>query len=313
MGWFNRSKIFGLFGVIFLAGLISGCSSTAQEKLWVKSESWSRAVRLGETHLVAPVPSTVSPSGEVISMLFPRIEGREDKYQPEIVLLSEKGLIQDRILVDLEVSRPVDASIQLNNGHLDKTPEGYVISYSGSREHPGVFLLLGDLEHLERVELDSLGLRVNQYVDDLGQLHLGWIRYPLNYGVFEIYYLQSDLNDVNPQYKALIHSQNITTAIRITGPALGFDQELAYFIWSESIVSGLDTGAQTTYLQYFPVGQPDKVRPPMRMAIPATQVLDEEPIYGTYFQVGNRVSMGGAFPRTTFLDNISILPGSVLR
>jgi len=349
MGWFKRSRILGLFGLIFLAGLISGCSSTTQEKLWVKSGSWSRAVRLGETHLVAPVPSAVNPSGEVISVLFPRIEGNDDKYQPEIVLLSKNGLIQDRILVDLEVSRPVDASIQLNNGqlnlfwlekgqlrsielgmdgsllsdvqtltgddqvnefNLDKTPDGYVISYSGSREHPGVFLLLGDLDHLERVELDSLGLRVNQYLDDLGQLHLGWIRYPLNYGVFEIYYLQSDLNDVNPQYKALIHSQNITTAIRITGPALGFDQELAYFIWSESIVSGLDIGAQTTYLQYFPVGRSDKVRPPMRMAIPATQVLDEEPIYGTYFQVGNRVSMGGAFPRTTFLDNISILPGS---
>jgi len=349
MGWFKKSRILGLFGLIFLAGLISGCSSTAQEKLWVKSESWSRALRLGETHLVGPVPSTMTPSGEVISLLFPRVEGSEEKYQPEIVILSEKGKIQARIPVNLEVSRPMDASIMLSNGrlslfwleegqlrsvdfrldgsllsdvriltsddpvsefNLDKTDIGYVISYSGSRDHPGVFLLLGDLDQLERVDLDSQGLRVKQYVDDLGNLHLGWFRYPFNYGDFEIYYLQSDLIDVNPQNKALIHSQNITPAIRITGPALGFDQELAYFIWSESIVSGLDTGTQTTYLQYFPAGHPDKVRPPMRMTIPATQVLDEEPIYGTYFQVGNRVSMGGAFPRTTFLDNVSVLPGS---
>jgi len=348
MGWFKKSRILGLFGVIFLAGMISGCSSTAQEKLWVRSESWSRAVRLGETHLVAPVPSTVTPSGEVISMLFPRIEGNEDKYQPEIVLLSEKGTIRDRILVDLEVSRPVDASILLSNGrlslfwlegdqlrsielgldgsllsdiriltgetqvsefNLDSTSNGYVISCSGGRDHPGVFLLLGDLDHLERVDLDSQGLRIKQYIDALGQLHLGWFRYPFNYGDFGIYYLQSDLNDVNPQDKVLIHSLNITPAIRITGPALGFDQELVYFIWSKSIVSGLDVGVQTTYLQYFPAGHPDKVRPPMRMTIPATQILDEEPVFGEYFQVGDRVLMGGAFPRSSYLDNVSVLPG----
>ncbi len=350
MVWLKKPKILSILMLILLAGLVSGCSGIgiAQDKLWVKSESWSRAIKLGETYLVDPVPSAVTAGGEVISLIFPQLEGKEDEFQPELVLLSNSGELSGRTLVDLPISKPGDAKIILSEGLIklfwledfqlhaadisldgkllsddlvltdddrvtefavDKIQDGYLISCSGNRENPGSFLLVGELDRLERIDLDPDGIRLNQHLDEQGHLLLGWVRYPLNYGEFEIYYLDSEITDINPDDKTLIHSLNITPAIRITGPALGFDQELAYFIWSQSIISGLDVGAQTTYLQYMPLGHPEKVRPPMGITVPATQILDEEPIYGGYFQVGNRVSMGGAFPRTTFLDNVSVLPG----
>lgn len=349
MSWKNKSRIVSYLLIILVAGMISGCSSLIQDKLWVKSESWSRAIMLGETYLVSPVPNALTAEGDVVSLIFPKVTDQEDQFQPELVLLSSSGELKQRILVDLQITRPGDAKIILEDDRIslfwledyqlhevelsldgevlsdirvipaddrirefaiDQTATGYVISCSGSRDNPGTFLLFGDIDHLERIDVDPDGVRLNQYIDENGHLHLGWIQYPLNYGEFQIYYLETEITDINPDEKILIQSLDITPAIRITGPALGFDQELAYFIWSQSIVSGLDVGVQTTYLQYFPLGQPEKVRPPMGITVPATQILDEEPIYGGYFQVGNRVSMGGAFPRTSFIDNVSVLPGS---
>ncbi|MFL7813097.1 MAG: hypothetical protein AB8I40_05410 [Anaerolineales bacterium] len=348
MGWKNKARIFSILLVILVAGLISGCSSLAQDKLWVKSEGWSRAIKLGETYLVSPVPNAVTAEGDVVSVIFPKVEGQEEQFQPEIVLLSNSGELKQRSLVDLQIAKPGDAKILLSDDQLslfwledyqlhaaelsldgkliseildltgddrvreftvDSYQDGYLISCSGNRDYPGAFLLLGDLDHLERVDLDPEGIRLRQYIDEDGQLQLGWVRYPFNYGVFEIYYLETQLPDINPDDKVLIHTLNITPAIKITGPALGFDQELTYFFWSQSIVSGLDVGVQTTYLQYFPSGEPEKVRPPMRISIPATQVLDEEPVFAGYFQVGNRVSMSGNFPRSSYFDNVSVIPG----
>jgi hypothetical protein len=349
MHWSKKPRILSLFVLILLAGIVSGCSSVSLNKLWVKSESWSRAVKLGETNLVAPVPNAVTAAGEVVSLVFPRVAGADEQFQPEIVILSNSGELRERNLVDLPISKPGDAKILLaedrihffwledhqlysidigldgdllsdtrvlatddniRNFNVDSYPDGYLISCSGSRDNPGAFLLQGTLDDLIRIELDPAGMRLNQFLDEDGQLHLGWIRYPFNYGNLEIYYLESGLEEIDPDQAVLIHTLTITPAIKITGPAMGFDQELAYFFWSKSIVSGLDVGVQTTYMQYFPLGHPEQVRPPMGMSVPATQILDEAPVFGTYFQVGNRASMAGAFPRTGYLDNLSILPGN---
>ncbi len=346
MGWFRKSRLFTGLKLVLLAVVISGCSSLSQPSLWVKSEGWSRALILGQTSLAAPAPASVDEKGEVTILLFPKLENEEDQYQPEIVILSKSGQIRSKTPVDLQISKPADAEIRYSNGHFTlfwlqnyqlnsiqisqdgqvlsesqllsgdtriykfnviDTPNGYAIACSGGRDYPGVFILLGELDELQRIDIDPDGIRPVQYLDPAGQYHLGWIRYPSGYGDLEIYYLVSDLPEIDPAQRLLIQSSPLTPSIKITGPAMGFDRELGYFFWSKSIVSGMDAGSQTTFLQYFPLDHPEEVRPPMRISVPANQILDEEPFYGGYFQVGERVLMSGSFPRTAFLDNISVL------
>jgi len=346
MGWFRKSRLFTGLRLVLLAVVISGCSSLSQPSLWVKSEGWSRALILGQTSLAAPAPASVDEKGEVTILLFPKLENEEDQYQPEIVILSKSGQIRSKTPVDLQISKPADAEIRYSNGHFTlfwlqnyqlnsiqisqdgqvlsenqllsgdtriykfnviDTPNGYAIACSGGRDYPGVFILLGELDELQRIDIDPDGIRPVQYLDPAGQYHLGWIRYPSGYGDLEIYYLVSDLPEIDPAQRLLIQSSPLTPSIKITGPAMGFDRELGYFFWSKSIVSGMDAGSQTTFLQYFPLDHPEEVRPPMRISVPANQILDEEPFYGGYFQVGERVLMSGSFPRTAFLDNISVL------
>jgi hypothetical protein len=348
MDRFRKSKLTTFLWLLLFVGVISGCSSLAQDKLWVKSEGWSRAVKLGQTGLAAPAPAAIDADGEVISLLFPALEGEEDLYQPEVVTLSSSGEIQSRTLVELGISKPADADIRLSDGlytifwlqrnqlhaiqtaqdgqivsgdrilsgdsriyqfSVINTPAGFAIACSGNPNYPGVYVLLGKLDDLQKIDIDPEGIRLNQYLDQEGRYHLGWVRYPSGYGNVEIYYLASELGAIDPDSNVLIQSSYITPGIRITGPVMGFDRELGYFFWSELIVSGMDAGAQTTFLQYFPLERPEKVRPPMGITAPAVQLLDEVTFFGGYFQSGPRALSSGSFPRTTYLDNISVLPG----
>ncbi len=349
MGWSNKINRFRTLLVLTLVILLSSCSGGMPDKLWVKSESWSRALKLGETTLVASPPSVLDPSGKVYFLLFPRVESEERLSQPELVILDEWGEIASRTLLNLQISKPSDAEIILGdqdinlfwveNYHLKNiriNGEGellsevivlsgdervsdfsikdrngsYLIAYSGNRENPGVYLLTGELTELQKIELDPEGIRVNQYLDEDGHLHLSWIRYPFTYGDFEIYYMQTDPQNINPDHRILVHSKNVSPSLRITGPVLGFDDEVGYLFWSEAIMAGLESGVKTSFLQYFPLGRPDLIRPPMRLIVPASQNLEAEEYISGYFSTGNRVPAGGIRYGSSYQDHIVVIPGN---
>ncbi len=335
--------------VLILVILLSSCSGGMPDKLWVKSESWSRALQLGETTLAASPPSLLDSSGKVYFMLFPRVEGEERISQPELVILAEGGEITSRTLYDLQILKPSDAEIVLRDQEINlfwvenyqlKTirinEEGgllsevivlsgderasdfsivdkdgsYLIAYSGNRENPGVYLLSGMITDLQKIELDPEGIRLNQYLDETGQLHLSWIRYPFTYGDFEIYYMQTDPQNIYPGDKILVHTKNVSPSLRITGPVLGFDEEVGYLFWSEAIMAGMEAGVRTSFLQYFPLGRPDLIRPPMRLVVPASQSLEAEEYISGYFSTGNRVPAGGIRYGSSYQDHIVVIPGN---
>lgn len=349
MSWSKKINRIRFLLVLTLVIFLSSCSSGMADKLWVKSESWSRALQLGETTLAASPPSLLDSSGKVYFMLFPRVDNEERLSQPELVILDERGEITSRALLNLQISKLSDAEIifldqdinlfwvenyQLKNILINREGEllsevhllsgdervsdfsiidrngSYVIAYSGNRENPGVYLLNGELTDLQKYELDPEGIRVNQYLDEAGQLHLSWIRYPFTYGNFEIFYMEADPQNIISDDRILVHSKNVSPSLRITGPVLGFDDEVAYLFWSEAIMAGLDSGVKTSFLQYFPLGRPDLIRPPMRMVLPASQNLEAEEYLSGYFSTGNRVPVGGIRYGSSYQDHIVVVPGN---
>ncbi len=74
-------------------------------------------------------------------------------------------------------------------------------------------------------------------------------------------------------------------------------------------MSGLDAGVQTSYLQYFPLDRPDMVRPPLRMYVPASQVLEAEKFEWSYFDTGDRVLVNGMIPLLRFRIILMCYPG----
>jgi hypothetical protein len=115
--------------------------------------------------------------------------------------------------------------------------------------------------------------------------------------------IDSKIPDLKDAIK--VYSKGISPAVRIDGPAYGMDQELSYLFWSEAVVSGLDAGTRTTYYQYFPIGKPETIRPPMVLYVPAVQNLDQVPFPSGTFQAGNRVRVDRTNPGIPALENIN--------
>lgn len=334
--------------VLTLVILLSSCSSGLENKLWIKAEGWSRALQIGETTLAAPPPSVLDSSGKGYFLLFPRGENEDRLSQLELVILGETGEITNRTLLDLQIPKPSDAEIVFSGEDLNifwvdsyqlKTIrislEGellsevmvlsgeeyvsefdvidrngsYLIAYTGNRENPGVYLLSGKLNELNKIELDPDGIRVNQFLDDASKLHLSWIKYSYSYGEFEIYYLETDPQRITPGDRVMVHSKKVSPSVRIIGPVLGFDEEVGYLFWSQVVVAGLEAGSRTSYLQYFPLGRPDAIRPPLRMVVPASQLLESEEYFSGYFPTGNRIPVGGIRYGSSYQDDINVISG----
>ncbi len=182
--------------------------------------------------------------------------------------------------------------------------ENYQIWYAGSRQEPGIYALTGIIENLKKTIIDPLGTRVNILLDSDNNIHTSWVRYPVGYGELGFYYLVVEpeaLGDVEP---VKIIAKGVSPSIRIVGPILSLDDEVVYILWNEEITSGLESGTKTTYYQYFPLGEPDTIRPQMNIYMPASQNLEQVEVYSGVFQTGNRVTMGGMYPRTRAIENI---------
>ncbi|MCD6426171.1 MAG: hypothetical protein J7L35_11805, partial [Anaerolineales bacterium] len=334
---------------IFLAIFLSSCSDQALDKLWLKSEGWSRGVLLGDTALASTAEPVIDSKGQVYSILFPRSEVDYKRYQPILVKLSQDGATKEQFPLDFLIAQPRQAKLILRDDHLDLFwidsnilkvtqlntngdqlseikllstedrvdhmevvywNEGYEIWYSGSKESPGVYGLSGQIDNLKKSVIDPDGIRINLFLDDQSLLHASWANYPIAYGDIEFYYLNPLSRRSDDLDPVLVYTTGISPSRRVDGPVIAIDEEVVYILWSEAIVAGLDAGFRTTYFRYFPIGRPDTIRPPMAIHIPIVANLPASEFdYGT-FQTGDRVYVSSGIPSTTSIENIEILNGN---
>lgn len=332
-----------IYLAIALAFILSGCSSESLDKLWLKSPGWSRGVQLGATSMAAPAEVVIDDTGIVYSVLFPKSLMDDSLYQPELVVLDSDGNIQQKNTLDFQISQPKQARIilssqgidlfwidsyqakaiqidrqgkllsdvqilsegeRVNNIEVIPWEGGYIIWYAGRPESPGLYALVGKLDNLQKTLVDPEGIRVNLFMDSADHLHATWVRYPLSYGNMGFYYLETLPGQNNYDQSIEMFSRRVSPSMNVQGPVLVVDQEVAYMIWSEEILTGLDSGNTTTHFRYFPLNHPTSIRPVMELYVPASQNIEPAPYPNETFEVGNRVLLGGMIPRTPYLENI---------
>lgn len=346
MYFLSNKKIKIILILVFTSLMLSSCTGEALDKLWLKSEGWSRGILMGDTAMASPMEPVIDSSGKVYSIVFPRSEVEDSLYQPELAVLSPDAGFRTSVKLDFMVQQPREAKIVLTTTGLDlfwiarnqlntiqlnsrgeslsdimvlstedrvdhfevvKIESGYQIWYSGSQESPGLYALSGELGSLEKTVIDPDGIHVNLFLDQDDQLHASWARFPLIYGDVEFYYQRVNIEDPEESLTDIVYSTSVSPAIRIEGPVLGIDEEVGYVIWTEVIVSGLEAGTRNTFYRYFPVGEPDLIRPTMLIRVPIVANLPaDEYDYGA-FQTGERVYVSGGLPSSSALENIEIL------
>ncbi len=343
----NKLKIVLIF--IILAVLLSSCSDQALDRLWLKSEGWSRGVLLGDTALASITEPVIDSKGQVYNILFPRSEVEDKRYQPVLVMLSQDGATKEQFQLDFLIAQPRRAKLILRDDHFDLFwidsntlkviqldtngkllseikflstedrvdhmevvywNDGYEIWYSGSKENPGIYALSGEIEHLTKSVIDPGGIRINLFLDDHALLHASWANYPIAYGDIEFYYLKPLASRSDELDPILVYTTGISPSRRVDGPMIAIDEEVVYIFWSEAIVAGLDAGFRTTYFRYFPIGRPDTIRPPMAIHIPIIANLPASEFNSGTFQTGERVYVSSGIPSTASIENIEILNGN---
>lgn len=343
----NRSVIIA-FIFIIVTITASACSGQAQDKLWLKADGWSRGVLLGDTTMASPSAPVIDAEGLVYTILFPRISPEVRSYTPVLVRLSSDGHSQEQIPLGFEVPQPRQAKLVLGEKKIDLfwidsnqlktvalTKAGQVISevqvlstedrvnhfdiidsdgvyeiwYSGSQETPGIYALTGDLSNPDKKVIDPDGIRINLMLDSEGRMHASWARYPISYGEIEFLYLDTIPFAEEYQEPMLVYSTGVSPSVRVDGPVVGVDNEVGYIIWSEAIVSGLDAGVRNTYFRYFPVEDPDAIRPRMTVRVPVIANMPVEDFYGGSFDTGKRVFVYSGIPSTSSIENVQFLDG----
>lgn len=343
-----NKKAIAVLLLILAALTLSGCSGEGLDKLWLKSSGWSRGVSMGETAMASPMEPVIDPDGNLYGITFPRTEPGSSLYHPHLSVLSANGQTRSRIGLDFEINQPRKAKLIWNDLGLDLiwiesnqlkavrlTPQGerlseiavlsteervdhleallidgsYQIWYSGSKESPGVYALSGKLDSLQKTVIDPEGIRINLFLDAEDQLHISWFRYPIIQGDAEFYYQQLINYKFDDNRSVLLNTTGVSPAIRIEGPVLGIDDEVGYIIWVEEIVSGLEAGTRNTFYRYFPVGEPDFIRPQMRLRVPIIANLPADEFNYGAFQTGDRIYVYSGIPSSSDLDNIELLNG----
>ena len=343
----NRWVIITLI-FIFVAISASACTGQAQDKLWLKADGWSRGVLLGDTAMASPSAPVVDSEGLVYAMLFPRVSQEVRRYTPVLVRLSSDGHSQEQIPLGFDIAQPRQAKLVLGDKKIDMfwidsnqlktvtlTKAGQVISevqvlsiedrvdhfdivhwegvfevwYSGSRENPGIYSLSGDLSNPDKKVVDPDGIRIDLMMDSEGRMHASWARYPISYGEVEFFYLDTMPFAEEYQEPMLIYSTGVSPSVRVDGPVVGVDDEVGYIIWSEAIVSGLDAGVRNTFFRYFPVEEPDAIRPKMSIRVPIIANMPADEFYSGSFDTGKRVFVYSGIPSTSSIDNVQFLDG----
>ncbi len=114
-----RRKLFLIFLLIITALVSSSCSFDSLEKLWLKSDGWSRGLLLGATSLASPADIEINESGDIYSVLFPRSTVDDSLYQPVLVIIPNNADSKTGIPLDLLIQQPRQSNIVLNENSID--------------------------------------------------------------------------------------------------------------------------------------------------------------------------------------------------
>lgn len=327
----KKRKLFIIAGLIIILLISAGCSSESVKRLWLKSPGWSRAVHLGKTTAVAPPPLALEDGGSLYTVLFPESEDNESISNPQLILLTPEGKIQDKVSLGIEVKNPKDPILSRIQGHLTLFwIDGYqlysvelsdsgelsnrviklsgdvrvgsfdiamndqgelTVWYTGTRDQPGLYLLEFASSGTERRLIDRRGVRINLAKDVKGDLHAAWAHYPWGYGELTWYYAHYPGAEYQKNQAVSTFSQGVSNSVRIEGPVLSLDNKRVYIFWSETIVSGLDAGNRTARVQSFPPGQPDLAAEPDSINTPQTDKLDQNFSAPQGLETGPRVDL----------------------
>ena len=298
-------KLWRLGALILLLAVLTGCSVTPDEHLWLKSPGWSRALFLGRTGISAPV--AVHPDGQDVYALFLPFDRETDTYRLRLahfsiadnsvayldyaLTLSHRPLAVDLFRLDegwrffwldgetlftavsdadgkwLEAPHALHPDMALNNFVVISRDGDWVVLAGGTRRVPGIYAFL---PNDEVVTLADDGVWVRAMPDLDGNLHVAWALYPPGYARAALYYgVLPAAADWSALTAHKVQDLRLSTSVRLDGLALGVDDTHVYMIWTTNTVAGLEAGTVETLYTSAPLGGlPDGV--PQDVYVPMT-------------------------------------------
>lgn len=326
-----KTILFLILMVVFLLG-ITGCSGeNPPKRLWLKTDTWSRALYLGETGGLSSPPLALDDQGQIFSLLFKPTVGRSGIYNPQLVKMDQTGRISGRFDLPHMISNPKESRLIIQGetikvffisrrslfmgevstegklvgrfevisgeaevGSYDvvtKSSGEMILWYTGTRRNPGLYSLTFHGDQRDEDLIDNDGVRVNLVLDQNEILHASWAHYPLGYGEIDWIYGYYPEEKFQSGRETFIFTRGISSALQIEGPCMGLDDQHVYILWSEKIVTGLDAGSGTSYLQSFPVGAVEKITEPRKMLAPRSSGLQKDYLEPGGFKTGERISL----------------------
>lgn len=289
---------------LLLLGL-AGCSSSATERLWLKTPGWSRAQLVGLTRVADPASFALDDSG-TIYLLTVTADDQEQLY-PEVTAFDRQMATLWQHQLDVPLERPDIPQIlwdgqalrlfwidnnRLYAGRLDSqgtmlgpaellsgevTVADYAAAagdgrlavwYAGPRREPGLYALNPDGPAGDTELVDPQGTRPALRYDRFGRLHALYAHYPPGASTVALLYaMYEDGRFERGQQQQVLETALAPSSI-LAGPTLGLDQQNAYLFWSIQVRTGMEAGAATTRYVTFPMGQPNLATAPIRIDVP---------------------------------------------
>lgn len=313
-------------GLLALLLLLAGCSTTMPQRIWLNAPGWDRALNVGTTAAVDPVPIALDGDRQIILFM---LDSAGNTARPRALALNRAGeTAWETRLDDTVVSRPDKPGLILHNGRLYlfwlssqslytavldtagavveeprllsgatvvdsydvlATPDGRLqVWYAGSRETPGLYLLSLDAD--TTVLLDPQGMRPTVRLDRAGGLHAVWLHYPPGFDPPEFLYAYYPDGQAAPDREIVFLSPALSPTSVLEGPRMGLDGTRVYMFWTISIRTGPEAGAVDTFYAHFPYGAPDALQRDSLVGA-ALPELPYEPVPDGVFQAGPRVNL----------------------
>ncbi|MBN2556867.1 MAG: hypothetical protein JXA97_13085 [Anaerolineales bacterium] len=322
-----------IIALLLLLLALSGCS-TGERPQWTNAPGWSRAPYIGINAIGDPVPFAADENGDLYFLfitseqetLYPQVVGIDRTgertidvriptvlIQPDIPAIvwdgellqlfwiSNQALYQASMTPDGVVVRtPTLLSGDIKTGEFDVTisTEGTVaVWFSGPRREPGLYQV--DLHDGSILLLDELGIRPQLAFDESGALHALWAHYPPGLEETAILYAAYPDGRVDIAAETIVAEPVLGISNLLEGPQLGLDDHNVFVLWTERIMTGMQSGSvRSTYL-WFPIGQPGLVSSEAYLRAPQGYELPYSPWDGGAMQAGARfdVTQSG-FSRT---------------
>lgn len=324
----------GLIGLVLLLG---GCSASLPDRLWLDAPDWSRAINVGPTTAVDPVPIALDDSGQIYILT---LESEGDTARPRAIALNRAGeMVWETRLDEAVITRPDKPGLVWHDGQLhlfwlssqqlqtavldangtvvadtrdvsgDTAVDSYEIFadadnrlqvwYAGSRQAPGLYV--GTLDGAEAQLIDPEGMRPTVRQDEDGGLHALWLHYPRGFDSPEFLYAHYPDGSVAPGQETVFLSPALSPTSILEGPSMGIDDARVFVFWTISIRTGPEAGAVDTYTLQFPYGAPDGDNESQLIGA-AMADLAYEPAPEGVFQAGERADLAGVARSPDTLD-----------